>query len=81
MVNELPLSTIGVASCPAEVGTELVLTFRASVGGPVLATARGPGACVTVQFTLGGKEQPALQATGSFTRDVLATAGLHWRIP
>lgn len=79
LVNVLPLSTVpAAASCPAPFGNELVLTFRASPGGPVLATARGPGACGMVQFTLRGKDQPALQAIGWFTQDVLATAGLHW---
>jgi hypothetical protein len=62
-------------------GNQLMLTFRASAGGPVLATAQGPGACNMVQFTLGGKLEPALQDNGSFTQDVLAAAGLHWTVP
>jgi hypothetical protein len=34
-----------------------------------------------VQFTLGGKLEPALQDNGSFTQNVLAAAGLHWTVP
>ena len=81
LVNELPLSTLGAASCPPGIGDELVLTFRASPGGPVLAIAQGPGPCGIMQFTLRGNVEPALQITGSFTQDALASAGLHWPIP
>jgi hypothetical protein len=82
LVNTLPLSTVDpAASCPAPLGNELLLTFRASPGGPVLATAQGPGACGIVQFTLAGKEQPPLQVAGPFTQDVLAAASLHWAVP
>jgi hypothetical protein len=78
LVNGLPLSTIGAAFCPAPISNELVLTFRASPGGPVLATAQGPGDCGTVQLTIRGKEQPALQPTDSFTQNALTAAGVHW---
>jgi hypothetical protein len=81
LVNGLPLSTLGGASCPAPVGRELVLTFRATPGGPVLATAQGPGPCGIMQFTLNGKAGPALQMTGSFTQDALAAASVRWLIP
>jgi hypothetical protein len=82
LVNTLPLSTVSpAASCPAPFGSELVLTFRASPRGPVLATAQGPGACGIVQFTLLGKQQPPLQVAGPFKQDVLTAAGLHWAVP
>ncbi|MCW2930198.1 MAG: hypothetical protein JWM19_1160 [Actinomycetia bacterium] len=81
LANGLPLSTMGGASCPAPMGNELMLTFRASAGGPVLATAQGPGDCNMVQFTLDGQLEPVLQGTGSFTQDVLAAAGLRWAVP
>jgi hypothetical protein len=80
LVNGLRLSTVGVASCPASIGTALLLTFRARPGGPALAVAEGPEPCGTVLFTLHGKEQPALQITDSFTGSVLHAAGLHWQV-
>ncbi|HEY6788565.1 MAG TPA: hypothetical protein VI365_14770 [Trebonia sp.] len=81
LVNALPLSTLAGALCPPPMGNELMLTFRASAGGPVLATAQGPGACNMVQFTLDGQLEPFLQGTGSFTQDVLAAAALRWAVP
>jgi hypothetical protein len=82
LADSLPLSTIGPgASCPAPIGGGLRLTFRARVGGPPLAVAQGPAACGTVAFSVGGKQQPALQITGSFIPDVLKLAGLRWKVP
>jgi hypothetical protein len=81
LVNGLRLSTVGVASCPASIGTTLLLTFRARPGGPALAVAEGPEPCGTVLLALYGKNQPALQITDSFTGDVLHAAGLHWQVP
>jgi hypothetical protein len=82
LVNNLELSTIGpAASCPLPGGGGIRLTFLATVGGPPLAVAQGPAACGTVQFSVGGKEQPALQSTDSFIPQVLKLAGLHWKIP
>jgi hypothetical protein len=82
LVDSLQLSTIGPdASCPAAFGGGIWLTFRARAGGPPLAVAQGPAPCGTVQFTVGGKRQPALQITDSFIPQVLKLAGLHWKIP
>jgi hypothetical protein len=81
LVNGLKLSTVGAASCPADFGNALVLTFRARPGGPPLAVAQGPESCGMVLLTLHGKEQPALQVTDSFIGDVLHAAGLHWQFP
>jgi hypothetical protein len=82
LVDNLQLSTIGPgASCPAAFGGGIRLTFLARAGGPPLAVAEGPEACGTVQFSAGGKRQPALQMTGSFIPQVLKLAGLHWKVP
>jgi hypothetical protein len=82
LVDSLQLSTIGPdASCPAPLGGGIRLTFLARAGGPPLATAQGPAACGTVQFSVGGKRQPALQITDSFIPQVLKLAGLHWKVP
>jgi hypothetical protein len=34
-----------------------------------------------VQFSVGGKLQPALQFTDSFIPQVLNLAGVHWKVP
>jgi hypothetical protein len=82
LVDNLQLSTIGPdASCPAPLGGGIKLTFLARAGGPPLAVAQGPAACGTVQFSAGGKRQPALQLTNSFIPQVLKLAGLHWKVP
>ena len=81
LVDNLQLSTIGPgAPCPASLGGGIRLTFLARAGGPPLAVAQGPAACGTVQFSAGGKRQPALQITDSFIPQVLKLAGLHWKV-
>jgi hypothetical protein len=81
LVDSLQLSTIGPAApCPLPVGGGIELTFLARAGGPPLAVAQGPAACGTVQFSVGGKPQPALQITDSFIPQVLMLAGLHWKV-
>jgi hypothetical protein len=80
LVDSLQLSTIGPgASCPAAFGG-ILLTFRARAGGPPLAVAQGPAACGTVEFNVGGKQQPVLEITDSFIPQVLKLADLHWRV-
>jgi hypothetical protein len=82
LVDSLQLSTIGPAApCPGSLGGGIRLTFRGKGGGPPLAVAQGPAACGTVQFSAGGKRQPALQLTDSFIPQVLKLAGLHWKVP
>jgi len=81
LVDSLQLSTIGpAASCPPPLGGGIQLRFLARAGGPPLALAQGPGACGTVQFSVGGEPQPALQITGSFIPDALKLADLNWKI-
>lgn len=80
LVDSLRLSTIGVASCPAVLAPGIRLTFRARPGGPALAVAEGPAPCGTVLFTVGGRQQPALQVPDGFVSQVLAIAGLRWRL-
>jgi hypothetical protein len=81
LVGSLQLSTIGPdASCPAAFGGGIRLTFRAKADDPPLAVAPGPAPCGTVQFSVGGKRQPALQITASFIPQILKLAGLHWKV-
>src|SRR5215475_8476615 len=74
LVDSLPLSTVGNVPCPGG-GAAIQLTFRARPGapgapgppgGPPLATAQG-GPCWTLLFAIGGRQQPALQITPTFT--------------
>jgi hypothetical protein len=82
LADNLQLSTIGPgAPCPASLGGGIRLTFLARAGRPPLAVAQGPAACGTVQFSAGGRRQPALQITDSFIPQVLKLAGLHWKVP
>ncbi len=82
LVDGLQLSTIGPdASCPAPPGGGIRLTFLGRPGGPRLAVAQGPAACGTVQLSVGGKAQPALQITESFIPQLLQVADLNWKIP
>jgi hypothetical protein len=81
LIDNLQLSTIGpAASCPAAFGGGIRLTFLTRADGPPLAVAQGPAACGTVQFSVGGERQPALQLTDSFIPQVLKLAGLHWTV-
>jgi len=81
LVDNLQLSTIGPdVPCPLAAGG-IRLTFLARVAGPPIAVAQGPEACGTVQLSVGGRQQPALQITDSFIPQVLKLAGLHWKVP
>ena len=80
LVDQLPVSTLGVMSCPAMVGGGIELRFRAKAGAPVLAVVNSQGGCDTVLFTLAGQQQPALAGSGSLIMKVLKTAGLHWHV-
>lgn len=82
LADSLRLSTIGPgASCPPPPGGGIRLAFLARAGGPPLAAAQGPAACGTIQFSVGGRQQPALQNTSSFIPQVLRLAGVHWTVP
>jgi hypothetical protein len=82
LVDSLQLSTIGPgAPCPAPAGGGIRLTFRTRADGPPLAVAQGPAACGTVQFSVRGERQPALQITDSLIAQVLKLTGLHWTVP
>jgi len=81
LVDGLKLSTIGRdASCPADFGGGIRLTFLARAGGAPLAVAQAPAPCSTVQLSVGGKRQPSLQMSDSFIPQVLKLAGLHWKV-
>jgi len=80
LVDGLPLRPPGVRPCPADFGDSLTLTFRARPGAKPLAVATVQlSGCREVEFTIGGKAQPALgSASGP---GILKIAGLPWKIP
>jgi hypothetical protein len=79
-VDRLPLFPPGEFSCPADFGTGIRLTFRASGNGPVLALVTGHDTgCEGVSLVIDGKNQPELAGAASLRRDVLAIAGLRWQ--
>jgi hypothetical protein len=80
LIDGLSLSPPGAYSCPAGFGDNLTLTFRAGPGMPALAVATVElSGCPGVDFTIGGKPQPALGAASG--PRILKIAGLPWKIP
>lgn len=80
LIDDLPLTTPGLFSCPAGFGDNLTLTFRAGPGSPALAVATVQlSGCPAVDFTIGGKPQPVLAAASG--PQILKIAGLPWKIP
>jgi hypothetical protein len=79
VVDGLPVFPPGTMSCPADFGSKIRLTFRASRNGPVLAQVTGDDSgCEGVSVVVGGTSQPALGDGGSLQRDVLSIAGIRW---
>jgi len=80
LIDGLSLNPPGVSSCPAGFGDTLTLTFRAGPGRPALAVATVTlSGCQRVDFTIGGKPQPALAAASG--PQILKIASLPWKIP
>jgi len=85
-VNALPLAPPDWgASCPLDLGAYLNLDFQARPGGPALAVANAHlTGCGLVDFSIGGKTQPALGTYGgaaAIAARLLKLAGLHWKLP
>jgi hypothetical protein len=84
LVDHLPPWPPGTYSCPPGDGTALVLTFRAHLGGPPLATADlDLNGCGGTDVTVGGKDY-VMGGPGSarrFAVQVLAAAGVPWKLP
>ena len=83
LINDLPPFPPGSFSCPADFGSDLVLTFRAAAESPALAVATlDLAGCGGVNLTIGGRPQPALAGPGTDSGPrILKTAGLSWKIP
>jgi hypothetical protein len=80
-VDGLELDASGVLTCPFDDGRGIQLTFRARVGGPVLATAFADGGgCGDVSFKIGSSWQPSLAGGEELGELALKEAGLKWRM-
>ena len=84
LIDGLPLFPPATYSCPAAFGDALVLTFRATAGGPALAVATiETSGCEGIDFTIGVKEQPGLGGPGvgvPVAVQAVKIAGLNWKI-
>ena len=86
VIDGLALFPPGMFSCPADFGGRMRLTFRASPGGPVVASIVAEYAgCGAVSVTIGGRSMPALSDYTSsgvpLQQRVLAIAGVRWPYP
>ena len=82
LIDGLPLSTFpNGASCPVLLGDGLSMTFRARSAGPALAIAVTGQACAgAIVFTVSGKQGPSLTDSSPPTDQILAIAGLPWKL-
>jgi hypothetical protein len=85
VINSLsPIPAGAVYSCPADFGGDVTLTFRARVGGPVLAAVSLPlSGCAFVEPMVNGKPEASL-VPGDSATDVLwrigRITGLDWAV-
>jgi hypothetical protein len=85
LIDGLSLFPPGAYNCPAAFGDALVLTFRATAGGPALAVATAElSGCEGIDFSIGVKQQPQLGGPddGSpVAAHAIKIAGLSWKLP
>jgi hypothetical protein len=77
LINALPLSTAPTRGPCSGGGPQFTLTFRTAVSGPEVAIV-DRAACGALSLSLHGKDQPALQPSGSYVATVLSITGLNW---
>jgi hypothetical protein len=79
LLDSLPLFPPGARSCPAGNGANVLLTFRKSTAGSVVATALvGASGCDTVQLTVGGTKEPVLAGNAELVTEIEQALGAHW---
>jgi len=79
LIDALPKMPPGIFECPLSTGQALVLTFRATTGGPELAVVNSEmTGCGTVALVVGGKRMPLLWGGRKLDQRVLELAGIHW---
>jgi hypothetical protein len=79
-VNALPVyPRYGWVECGPGPGTGMVLTFRATAGGPALAVVTAyQELCPEVHVTVRGETMPVLAGAGTLFQRVMAIAGFRW---
>jgi hypothetical protein len=77
LINALPLSTAPSRGPCSGGGSQFTMTFRTVASGPGVALIER-AACGALSFDLNGKDQPALQPSGSYVAAVLGITGLNW---
>jgi hypothetical protein len=77
LINALPLSTAPSRGPCSSGGPQFKMTFRTADSGPEVAVI-DRAACGALSLDLNGKDQPALQPSGSYTAAVLDITGLNW---
>jgi hypothetical protein len=77
LINALPLSTAPSRGPCSGGGPQFTMTFRTVASGPEVAIVKR-AACGALGFDLNGKDQPALQPSGSYVAAVLSITGLNW---
>lgn len=90
LVNALPMSSSGVIACPFDDGRGVRLTFVATAGGPVLATAFAKSnGCGGVALVIGagplptgrpGPRQVGLGFGPETAEKALAISGMNWKL-
>lgn len=90
LVNALPMSPAGVSACPFDDGRGARLTFLATVGGPVLASAFAKSnGCGGVLLVIGAGQlstgRPGPHETGlgfgpEAAEKALAISGMNWKL-
>lgn len=85
LVNGLPISPFNgnvMISCPATIGVvSLRLTFRASPGGPGLASVTTGQSCGLAVFNAPRTANLNLTESPLIAKRVLSIAGLDWKLP
>jgi len=74
IVNQLPVLTPGTYHCPADLGYVDSFTFHEH--GPAVVVRADPAGCATVQVTVSGRRQPALEGGSTLDKAAVKALGL-----
>lgn len=79
-IDALPVyPRYGWIECGPGPGAGMLLTFRATAGGPALAMVTAyQELCPLVHVTVRGEKMPVLDGAGTLFQRVMAIAGFHW---
>jgi hypothetical protein len=81
LLNALPAGRPGMTRCPVDFGIRVRLAFYTSRVSPPSALAEvDPQGCGSVQLTIGGKSQPALEGGGLLIRRIDHVLGVKLNV-